>query len=320
MNSLAILITGCAGFIGSSTALELLKRGHKVRGIDRFSEYYSRKLKELNLSALKQFKNFEFVEGDLISVDLDKLLEGIEIIIHEAAQAGVRSSWGNQFDIYVRDNIITTQRLLEAVKNRNIKKFVYASSSSVYGDVDSLPMREDMRVLPVSPYGVTKLAAENLVMLYYKNYGVPGIALRYFTVYGPRQRPDMAFHKFIRAILIGEPIKLYGDGSQTRDFTYISDIVNANIIGAFSDVKGEIFNIGGGERTSIREAIKIMEEIIGTKAKIKILESQKGDVRDTYADVSKAKEILGFYPQVKLREGLEQEVKWIKELLERGLI
>lgn len=319
MTKMTFLVTGCAGFIGSSTALELLRRGYNVRGIDRFSDYYSRELKEKNITALKDFEQFEFIEDDLVSVDLDELLKGIDIVIHDAAQAGVRSSWGKSFDTYIKDNIVTTQRLLEAVKEEKIVKFVYASSSSVYGDVKKLPMNEDMKVSPVSPYGVTKLDGENLVMLYNKNYGVPGIALRYFTVFGPRQRPDMAFHKFIKAILKGEPIEIYGDSSQTRDFTYISDIVEANITAALSNVKGEVFNIGGGKRIKLNEAIKIMEKIIGIKAKLYFINPQKGDVQDTYADISKAKELLGYTPCVSLEEGLEREVEWIKSLLSTGI-
>jgi len=301
MTKMAFLVTGCAGFIGSSTALELLRRGYRVRGIDRFSDYYSRALKEKNITTLKDFGQFKFIEDDLVSVDLGELLEGIDVVIHDAAQAGVRSSWGKSFDTYIKDNIVSTQRLLEAVKEKKIVKFVYASSSSVYGDVKRLPMNEDMKVSPVSPYGVTKLDAENLVMLYNKNYGVPGIALRYFTVFGPRQRPDMAFHKFIKAILkgepieiYGEPIEIYGDGSQTRDFTYISDIVEANITAALSNVEGEVFNIGGGKRIKLNEVRKIMEKIIGIKAKLYFINPQKGDVQDTYADISKAKELLDY--------------------------
>ena len=319
MSKMTFLVTGCAGFIGSSTALELLKRGYSVRGIDRFSDYYSRELKEKNIIALKDFEQFEFIEGDLVSVNLNELLEGIDVVIHDAAQAGVRSSWGKSFDTYIKDNIVATQRLLEAVKEKKIVKFVYASSSSVYGDVKKLPMNEDMKVSPVSPYGVTKLDAENLVMLYNKNYGVPGIALRYFTVFGPRQRPDMAFHKFIKAILKGKPIEIYGDGSQTRDFTYISDIVEANITAALSNVEGEVFNIGGGKRIKLNETIKIMEKIIGIKAKLYFIKPQKGDVQDTYADISKAKELLGYSPRVSLEEGLEHEIKWIKSLLSDGI-
>jgi len=316
MAKMNFLVTGCAGFIGSSTALELLRRGYSVRGIDRFSDYYSRELKEKNITALKDFEQFEFIEGDLVSVDLAKLLKGIDVVIHDAAQAGVRSSWGKSFDTYIKDNIVATQRLLEAVKEKKIIKFVYASSSSVYGDVKKLPMNEEMKVSPVSPYGVTKLDGENLVMLYNKNYGIPGIALRYFTVFGPRQRPDMAFHKFIKAILKGEPIEIYGDGSQTRDFTYISDIVEANITAALSDIEGKVFNIGGGKRIKLNEVIKIMEKIIGIKAKLYFVNPQKGDVQDTYADISKAKELLNYTPQVSLGEGLEREIEWIKTLLD----
>ncbi|MFQ5888308.1 MAG: NAD-dependent epimerase/dehydratase family protein, partial [Candidatus Hydrothermarchaeales archaeon] len=182
-----VLVTGCAGFIGSNTVDELLKRGYMVIGLDAFRDYYSRSIKEKNIEDAMKSKNFRFIEGDI----LDARLPSVDYVIHEAAQAGVRSSWGVGFDIYARDNILATQKLLEFYKDSDIKRFVYASSSSVYGD-SALPMREDRLLKPISPYGVTKLAGENLCYLYYKNYGAPVLSLRYFTVYGPRQRPDMA--------------------------------------------------------------------------------------------------------------------------------
>ena len=235
----------------------------------------------------------------------------VDYLFHLAAQAGVRASWGKNFEIYTRNNIQATQKLLEFYKDLNIKKFVYASSSSVYGDAE-LPMREDSLVKPVSPYGVTKLAGENLCYLYYKNYGAPTVSLRYFTVYGPRQRPDMAIHNFIRAIFKGDEITIYGDGTQTRDFTFVDDAVEANVLAAKAnnDLLGEVFNVGGGSRISVNELINEIEKIMEKKAKIKYIEKQKGDVRDTLADVSKANKELKWMPKVKIEEGLRKFVEW----------
>ena len=223
----------------------------------------------------------------------------------------MRASWGKSFEIYTRNNIEATQKLLEFYKNFKIKKFVYASSSSVYGDAE-LPMREDSLLKPVSPYGVTKLAGEHLCYLYWKNYNVPTVSLRYFTVYGPRQRPDMAIHKFVKAILNNEEITVFGDGTQTRDFTFVDDAVEANILAANNDLVGEVFNIGGGSRISVNELINEIEKIVGNKAKIKSIEKQKGDVRDTWADVSKAQKELGWMPRINIYKGLDNYIEWYK--------
>ena len=223
------LVTGVAGFIGSTLATALTDRGADVVGADCFTDYYARSIKEQNLAVLRTRPAFRLVEAALQTVDLDDLLDGVTHVFHLAAQAGVRGSWGDQFRTYTTNNVDATQRLLEAVKDRPIERLVYASSSSVYGDVAAIPMREDAYLQPVSPYGVTKLAAEHLCHLYYLNYGVPTVSLRYFTVYGPRQRPDMGFHRFIRADLTGAPISLFGDGEQTRDFTFVADIVAATM-------------------------------------------------------------------------------------------
>ncbi len=305
-----VLVTGVAGFIGSHLAEGLLKLGWEVKGIDSFTDYYSRKIKENNLKNLKENKNFSFVEGDLLEIDLKKILEGVAYLFHEAAQPGVRESWGKRFGLYIQNNITVTQRLLEETKKFPLKKFILASSSSVYGE-SPLPTREDNILKPVSPYGVTKLASENLGYLYYKSFEVPVIALRYFTLYGPRQRPDMAFHKFIKALLNDEEITIYGDGNQTRDFTYIADTVEATIKAAQSKVAGEIINIGGGAQVTVNETLRILEEITRKKARIRYIEKQKGDVLHTFADISKAKRLLNYQPKVKLREGLEKEVAWL---------
>ena len=302
------VVTGCAGFIGSHLVDKLLGLGYGVIGMDCFTDYYQREIKEANiLNALKN-KNFKFIEEDILDLNMEKYPE-VDCVFHLAAQAGVRASWGKSFEIYTRNNIEATQRLLEFYKSKNIKKFVYASSSSVYGDAE-LPMKEDSLLKPVSPYGVTKLAGENLCYLYWKNYNVPTVSLRYFTVYGPRQRPDMAIHKFVKAIFKGEEITIFGDGTQTRDFTYVDDAVEANILAAESDIVGEIFNIGGGSRISVNALIEEIVKLIGKEAKIKYIEKQKGDVRDTLADVSKAKEKLRWKPKANIEEGLKRYINW----------
>ena len=301
-----VLVAGYAGFIGSHLVDKLLEQGYEVIGIDCFADYYPREIKEVNISNALKNKNFEFIEEDILN--MDKFPE-VDYVFHLAAQAGVRASWGKSFEIYTRNNIEATQKLLEFYKDLSIKKFVYASSSSVYGDAE-LPMKENSLLKPVSPYGVTKLAGENLCYLYWKNYGVPTISLRYFTVYGPRQRPDMAIHKFVKAVFKGDKIPVFGDGTQTRDFTFVDDAVEANTLAARSNVVGEVFNIGGGTKISVNELIKKIEDTIGKKAKIKYVEKQKGDVKDTLADISKAKELLGWSPKVNINEGLKKYIKW----------
>jgi len=309
-----ILVTGCAGFIGSHLSERLCEMGEDVIGVDCFTDYYPRAIKEANLEKLKGCKNFKFVESDLSEIDLELLLKDIDAVFHQAAQAGVRASWGESFEIYTRNNILVTQKLLEVAKKSNLKKFIYASSSSVYGDAEKLPLKETDVPKPISPYGVSKLAAEHLCYLYWKNFNVPTVSLRYFTVYGPRQRPDMAFNKFIKAVLKGEEITVYGDGKQTRDFTFISDAIDANIAALKSAPAGTVLNIGGGSRVFLIDAIKTIEELVGKKAKIKNIEKQKGDVRDTLADTSLARDLIGYNPKVILKEGLEKEISWIKEL------
>ncbi|MEA2074367.1 MAG: GDP-mannose 4,6-dehydratase [Euryarchaeota archaeon] len=302
------LVTGCAGFIGSHLVERLLVEGFEVVGIDCFTDYYSREIKEANMEDALNHKNFEFCEEDLL--DRDTYPE-VDYVFHEAAQAGVRASWGKSFEIYTRNNIEATQKLLEFYKDREIRKFVFASSSSVYGDTE-LPMQENSLLKPVSPYGVTKLAGENLCYLYWKNYGVPTVSLRYFTVYGPGQRPDMAIHKFVKAILNEEEIIVFGDGTQTRDFTFVDDVVEANILAANSEIEGEVFNVGGGSRISVTDLIKLLEETTEKKARINYIEKQKGDVRDTLADTGKISNELNWKPRVKIEEGLMRFVDWYK--------
>jgi UDP-glucose 4-epimerase len=310
------LVTGVAGFIGSHLAERLIAAGHTVLGVDALTPFYPRAMKEANLCALQQSERFEFLEGDLCALDLDPLLTGRDWIFHQAGQAGVRSSWGEQFATYTACNIMATQRLLEAATRADqLTRFVYASSSSVYGAAPELPLRETTLPQPVAPYGVTKLAGEHLCRLYWHSYGVPTVALRYFTVYGPRQRPDMAFHRFGKALLAGEELRIYGDGGQTRDFTYITDIVEANLLAATSQgVEGQIFNIAGGARVSLAEALRLLVEMAGREANVRYMDSARGDMRDTYADVSAAQRMLGFTPRVGLREGLAAEVAYLREL------
>lgn len=303
------LVTGCAGFIGSHLTDRLLHDGYEVTGIDCFTDYYARSIKESNINTARKNPHFTFIEEDILNM---KILPETDYIFHEAAQAGVRTSWGKDFTIYTCMNIEVTQHLLEFYKNKPIKKFIYASSSSVYGNVQ-LPMKENMRLQPMSPYGVTKLAAEHLCYLYWKNYNVPTISLRYFTVYGPRQRPDMGPYKFIRDILQGNPITIYDNGTQTRDFTYIDDIINANIKAALSPVTGESFNIGGGNQITVNTLIQIIEKACGCKGIIIYGEHQKGDVTDTLADITMAYTKLGWSPDISIQEGIGSFVNWFKK-------
>ncbi len=308
------IVTGAAGFIGSHLAETLLKKGEEVIGIDEFNDYYDPFFKNKNVTFLKSYDNFKLIEADIQFLDWNSLLQDVDVVYHQAAQAGVRASWGQGFRFYTERNISATQVLLEAAKDaKNLKRLVYASTSSVYGDAETLPTSELVCPKPVSPYGITKLAAERLCGLYHKNFGVPFVALRYFTVYGPRQRPDMAFHKFYKAVIEDEAIPVYGDGLQTRDFTFVSDAVAANLAAAtVDDAVGEIFNIGGGSRVVLKEVLETIEEIVGKPIKRNHIEKAMGDARHTAADVSKAKKILGYQPQVSLKEGLTREWEWVK--------
>ncbi|MGI8500857.1 MAG: NAD-dependent epimerase/dehydratase family protein [Hassallia sp.] len=311
-----VIVTGAAGFIGSHLTERLLQQKNEVIGIDEFNDYYDPALKRKNVAHLQSSPGFELIEGNIQFLDWQTLLKDVEVVYHQAAQAGVRASWGQGFRAYTERNISATQILLEAAKDaKQLKRLVFASTSSVYGDAETLPTHEGICPAPVSPYGITKLAAERLCGLYQKNFGVPFVALRYFTVYGPRQRPDMAFHKFFKSILQSQAIPIYGDGLQTRDFTFISDAVAANLAAAsVPEAVGEIFNIGGGSRVVLKEVLDTMEEIVGKPIKRNHIEKAMGDARHTAADVSKAQRILGYQPKVSLREGLTQEWEWVKAL------
>jgi nucleoside-diphosphate-sugar epimerase len=306
-----VLVTGVAGFIGSHLAERLLAEGYQVIGIDNFLDNYPRHFKEENLAAFKSHAGFTFIGSDLLRTDLKNLLRDVGYVFHLAGQPGVRSSWGTEFVRYTENNIMATQLLLEAAKGVKLSKFVYASTSSVYGDTRDLPMREESLPRPVSPYGASKLAAEHLCHLYWRAFGVPTVALRFFTVYGPRQRPDMFFHIFLRALLLGEEVPLYDDGEQTRDFTYCADIVDGILAAAHYPGQGEVFNLGGGSEVSLLHAIATAERIAGRKTQLKRLDRQKGDVRHTSARLDQAKNSLGYSPKVGLEQGLAEEWQWI---------
>ena len=303
------LVTGVAGFVGSHVAERLLADGHTVRGIDSFTDYYARRLKENNLQHIWASDRFTFIEADILNTNTRHLLSDVDWVFHQAAQAGVRASWGKEFAHYADFNVLATQQLLEAaVHMKKLQRFVYASSSSVYGDVDVLPVTEATTPRPVSPYGVTKLAAEHLCTLYNHVFGVPTVSLRYFTVYGPRQRPDMAFHRFCKAIVEGQPLRIYGDGRQTRDFTYISDIVEANVLAATSELAtGKVMNIAGGSRVTLRSVVELLQEISHVPVHISFDETQPGDVLHTFADTTLAEKTLGYRPIISLEEGLARE-------------
>lgn len=313
------IVTGSAGFIGSTLTDRLLEKGEKVMGVDCFRDYYDPAMKRKNLSSAMRNENFRLLELDL-SRDMlpdEKDLTGGQafIIYHLAAQAGVRRSWGSQFSTYIRDNVAATQNLLEwCLKAEKLSNFVFASSSSVYGNVSKLPMEEDTTVpRPYSPYGVTKLAAENLVSLYHSNMNVPTVSCRFFTVYGPRQRPDMAFHRFMAAGLSNRPIHVYGSGEQTRDFTFVGDVVGG-LISAANHTDGEVFNLGGGNRVSLNYSLAAIEDVMGKKLQQVREKTEYGDVKDTRASTEKARRILDWKPIVPLELGLEAEYRWLKDM------
>jgi nucleoside-diphosphate-sugar epimerase len=297
---MSCLVTGAAGFIGSHLAEALVARGEEVIGVDSFLDYYPRSLKEANLSTLAGSTRFTLIEQPIQEIDLEPLLARVRVVYHLAAQAGVRASWGRDFSIYTDNNILATQRLLEAAVQSPPDAFVYASSSSVYGDV-------------------TKLAVEKLCYLYSSNHRIPTVGLRYFTVYGPRQRPDMAFHRLFVAARDGKEFPLYGDGQQTRDFTYVSDAVEATLAAAASGRAGSVYNVGGGTRVSLLEVIREIQDITGSELRLRREAPQKGDMRDTYADTTAARRDLSYRPRVSLREGLEAEWAWLTGAARTGL-
>lgn len=311
-----VLITGVAGFIGSTLAEVLLERNPSIDiiGVDRFTDYYPREIKTSNVTKLEG-SGVQIVEADLVEADLDDMLDGVEVIFHQAGQPGVRPSWGKSFDPYVHDNILASQRLLEAAKrSTTLKRFVYASSSSVYGDAERYPTTEVDTPHPLSPYGVTKLAAEHLMVLYARNFGVPTVSLRYFTVFGPRQRPDMAFTRFITRILSGRAIQLFGSGEQIRDFTFVRDVVDANIAaGTVPDVSsGAVFNVSGGASVSVNDVLNTLRDITGSRVDVERLEKVAGDVFRTGGSFAAAREQLEWEPRTSLADGLQAQVDWLR--------
>jgi len=308
------LVTGCAGFIGSHLTEALLADGDSVTGVDCFNDNYGRRDKLRNLEHATQWDEFEFVPIDLARGDLHDLVADADVIFHLAAEPGVRASWGNRFDSYLRNNVLATQHLLEAAKACPEKRFVYASSSSIYGQAEQFPTAESTVPRPYSPYGTTKLAGEHLCQLYHGNYGVQTVALRYFSVYGPRQRPDMAFSIFARAAVRGEPITVFGDGQQTRDFTFVSDVVSATQAAAVAEATaGRVYNIGGGSQVSLAHALELIERFAGEGLQVRYVAPQLGDVRDTGAETTLARDELGFAAQTDFAAGLRAEFDWVRD-------
>jgi nucleoside-diphosphate-sugar epimerase len=314
-----VVVTGAAGFIGSHLCERLLKDGHEVVGIDSFTDNYERDLKEANLQNARTHPAFQLVEADLVTAGLSQPLGGASVVFHLAGQPGVRPSWGSQFDRYVQANIVATQRLLETLRESPVRRLVFASSSSIYGDAEMFPTKETALPRPVSPYGMTKLAAEHLVFVYMRNFGIPATSLRYFTVYGPRQRPDMAFCRFMEALVENQEIGIFGDGEQTREFTYVSDAVDGTVKAASADVVGQIINLGGGSRVTVNRVLDTLEEISRLKARRKYLAVAPGDPRHTGASINLARENLGWEPRVSLREGLGKQWQWFQESRERSV-
>jgi nucleoside-diphosphate-sugar epimerase len=310
------VVTGCAGFIGSHLAGALLRDGWSVVGIDCFNDNYGRSQKLKNLHEVAGWDLFEFVPIDLARGDLGDLVEGCDIVFHLAAEPGVRASWGRRYEKYLQNNVLASQHLLEAMTVRPGIRLVYASSSSIYGEAAVHPTPESARPRPLSPYGQTKAAMEQICELYRHNHGVDVVGLRYFTVFGPRQRPDMAFHRICRAAIERTEFGVFGDGRQTRDFTYVGDVVDVTIAAATAELGGvRVFNIGGGAPTSLREAIDLIGQIAGQPLAVRYSDAERGDVRDTAADTALARDTLSFAPSWSLADGLAAEYEWLAGLL-----
>lgn len=304
-----ILVTGAAGFIGSHLVDRLLAEGCEVVGVDAFTRYYPRERKLRNLASAVESGRFRLVEGDLLELDLAQLLRGVAAVAHLAGEPGVRSSWGSGFEVYLRRNVLATGRLLEAVWRAETPHFVLASSSSVYGPDGGRPIPEDHPLRPASPYGLSKLSAEELVRLYARERGVRGVVLRYFTVYGPRQRPEMALSRFIAAAHAGRPVEIFGDGEQVRDMTYVSDAVAATVAALERGAEGT-YNVGGGVRVSVRRMLEAVREVTGRPVEALYGEAAAGDVRSTWADYRRAERELGYRPRVGLEEGVAAQAEW----------
>lgn len=305
------LVTGVAGFIGSTLADRLVADGWQVRGVDSFTSYYDPSIKRRNIQGLQSSDAFSLVEADLIEADPHKLLDGIDVVFHLAGQPGVRMSWADGFSTYADRNIIVTQRLLEAARSAELRRFVYASSSSIYGDSAVVPTDEDQPTRPYSPYGVTKLAGELLCSAYGANFGVPTTNLRYFTVYGPRQRPDMATHRLIEAAIHGTEFPLFGDGEQIRDFTFVDDIVDANVRASMADLPpGTVCNTAGGGSTRLIDLVNLVGDLVGRPVIVDWRPAQPGDVRATGGSIGRAERLLGWHPRVCLEAGVARQVQF----------
>ena len=313
MAEIHALVTGAAGFIGSHLTDRLLGDGVRVTGVDCFTDYYDPALKRANLAGALAHPRFELLELDLGAADLGALPD-VQVVFHQAAQAGVRASWGVDFATYTHHNVLATQRLLERYRGAPLDRFVYASSSSVYGDAERYPTDEGMLPRPFSPYGVTKLAGEHLTLLYGRNFGLPVAALRYFTVYGPRQRPDMGFHRFCRAMLEGKALTVYGDGRQSRDFTYVADAIDANVAAWKKSREQAVYNVGGGSQVELLEAIRILQEALGVKAELQFRPLPPGDPLRTRADATRIQADLGLVPSTPIERGLAAEALWARGL------
>lgn len=304
-----VLVTGAAGFIGSHMVDRLLVDGCEVVGLDAFTGNYSHRSKERNLAGAMQDAGFRLVEGDLLTEDLDELLLGVDGIAHLAGEPGVRRSWGDNFSRYLERNVLATQRLLEAADRSAVTSFVYASSSSVYGSDRGGPVAEDDAREPASPYGLSKLAAEDLVGVYARERSLPATVLRYFTVYGPRQRPEMALSRFIFAATHGRPVEIFGDGQQVRDLTYVSDVVNATVM-ALTGRPGGIYNVGGGARVTVNEMLEAVRRVTGGTVPVTYGPAARGDVASTWADATRAARDLGYLPAMTLDEGVADQAAW----------
>lgn len=300
----SVVVTGCAGFLGSHLCEALLASGHSVTGVDCFTGYYARALKERNVAWLARAPGFRLVEADIAEAPLAPLLDGADVVFHLAAQAGVRTSFGNGVHDYLHHNVQATQALLEEVAGRELRAFVYASSSSVYGDQDTYPVAEDAPLRPLSPYGATKVITEQLAQVFFRSHGVPAVGLRYFTVYGPRQRPDMAFSRFLRRAVGGQTLQVLGDGRQVREFTYVDDVVAATLAAVEHGQRGSVYNVGGGQPVSVLGAVALLEQLLDRSLRVEYLDGSPGDPRRTEADISRATRDLGYVPATPLADGL----------------
>jgi len=303
------VVTGSAGFIGRHVCAELLEQGHGVIGIDSFTDYYDPALKRANAAWLAERDCFEGVELDLATGELEDIFDGADAVIHLAGQPGVRLSWAEYFPVYVERNVAASQRVLEACRRSSVPRLVLASSSSVYGNAPEYPTTEESPTRPYSPYGVTKLAMEHLAGAYADNWNLPVVVLRYFTVFGPGQRPDMALHRFIERAVKGEPVTVYGDGEQVRDFTYVSDVAAATVAAAASDVPpGTTCNVAGGSSSTVNEVLRLVAESMGRELNVQRVAEQPGDVRVTGGAIDRARSLLGWQPAVPLEEGIKRQV------------